>query len=116
MLKTLAHAVVLFSIENNVFVEKISDCNNETQEKVRSAETQPFFDTIVPELMRLAVVEYLNALHLLVSRAKQEIFDGRWPEPMLILVCGPASPRFGHPAMQYAKPVAFLLLFARKPR
>ncbi len=50
------------------------------------------------ELMQAATVEYFDALHSAVQQARG---DTAWPDALLCLVCGPASPRFGHPAMQY---------------
>ena len=79
----------------------MTDLCNELQNKYRNKETEPYFSYSVPELMSLAAKDYLSALHHTVQDIKNEIFECVWPKTMLIIVCGPASPRYGHPAMQY---------------
>lgn len=115
LMKRLAHAIVFYSIEHNVVAEKLSDCSIEFQNQFRQRnnnnnnnnknnddnEIGSLFDVPVPQLMHESVIEYLTALHSLVAQIKRDVFNGRWPDTMLVLVCGGASPRFGHPAMQY---------------
>lgn len=100
-LKTLAHSLVCYSIKHGAHYNKLTDCCAEIQAKHCHGDDTQYADTSVQELMRLAAIEYLTALHDVAQTVKEVLFDGRWPETMLVLVCGPASPRFGHPAMQY---------------
>ena len=59
------------------------------------------FNYDIPTLKRLASELYLQSLHQITQEMKSLYFDDQWPNTLLILVAGPASPRFEHPAMQY---------------
>lgn len=95
LLKSLAHRLVYYSIKHNKRYEKNADlCETARPE----AEYEEFFKLTIEELMELATREYLDELHRVVQLFRE---NEEWPEELLCLVCGPASPRFGHPAMQY---------------
>lgn len=104
--KTLAHYIVYMSLKHDCSYEKIDDLCEKLREQVAdtassATDIKQFFNCDVSTLMRLASNEYVAQLHSIVQRVKNERYQATWPEKMLILVCGPASPRYGHPAMQY---------------
>mgnify|MGYP000665116594 CR=1 FL=1 len=95
LLKSLAHRLVFYSIKHGKRYEKLTDLC----EKLRPTDHFEFFNHTVDQLMELASKQYLSELHRVVQLFRE---DGEeWPAELLCLVCGPASPRFGHPAMQY---------------
>lgn len=92
-LKSISHYLVYYSIKHNKKYNNIADLC----EKLRPAQ-QEYLHTNIDQLMEMATKEYLNELHRVVQLIKD---DKDWPSEMLCIVSGPASPRFGHPAMQY---------------
>jgi hypothetical protein len=98
-LKTIAHALVYYSIKHDTVYQKMDDCCKAIRDK--HSTMQEHFGKTVAQLMKMAAVEYLTTLHQLVQSVRTTKFNGTWPDNLLVLVCGPASPRFGHPAMQY---------------
>jgi len=105
--KTLAHTIIFYSQKHNQRYEKINDLCESLQTKIKESleKTSINIDSVcnynIPTLKRLSSELYLQSLHKIVQQYKTLYFNNEWPKSLLILVAGPASPRFGHPAMQY---------------
>lgn len=96
--KSLAHYLVFYSLKHGKKYNKANElCTKLLPLNVQEA----LLDKTIQELMEMSTKIYLQQLHEAVQNAKQNTFTQQWPEDLLVLVCGPASPRFGHPAMQY---------------
>lgn len=92
--------------------DKISglDNKNETQGAVKLKQLS------LQEMMKIASSLYLSELHRITQILRQKVGQDEdgittsngqgqcskpWMTPLLVIVSGPASPRIGHPAMQY---------------
>jgi hypothetical protein len=106
--KEIAHSLVFYSIKHN----KKYSCVNELCEKLQLKLLSPFNsgkeerleymrNASVETLMRDSCRIFLNELHRITQDFKQKAFNNVWPSPLVAFVVGPASPRVGHPAMQY---------------
>jgi len=101
LLKDLAHGLVYYSLKHNLNYQKMNDLCQDLQTRYLNQHSEPYYHLTIAELMKLATEEYLQRLHTLVQSVKLNNFNNQWPDQLLILVVGPNSPRFGHPAMQY---------------
>lgn len=124
--KTLAHTLIFYSQKHNYKYQKINDLcidiknkisncldidstkgklyyyhqkNNTTTQSDKRYET--LFNYDIATLKKISSEQFLQELHDIVQRQKRTYFNNVWPKSLLILVAGPTSPRFGHPAMQY---------------
>ncbi len=101
-LKGIAHGLIYYSIKHKVLYSGLSDLCEDLRARYCIVETEPYWKWSLEKLMREAAKEYSSQLHKLVQTVRSsKRFGGQWPASMLVLVSGPTSPRYGHPAMQY---------------
>jgi hypothetical protein len=125
--KTLAHTIIYYSEKHKEKYERAADLCPQIQHELSDligglrSENRSFEDPLrandfdsqiwkdgcnpyyltIKELMHRSSELYLASLHEAVQTWKDTVFDGNWPSSLLVIVSGPSSPRFGHPAMQY---------------
>jgi hypothetical protein len=102
--KTIAHSLIFYSIKHNLKYQRLSDLCLSLQDKILEevgSDISDITSMTIEDLMNSASELFLHELHRANHGFKQNVFEGIWPLPLLIIVAGPASPRIGHPAMQY---------------
>lgn len=102
--KTVAHSLIFYSIKHKANYRCLSDLCSSLQDRIFeevNTSSEDLRAMNIEDLMNAATELFLHELHRVTQDFKQKIFEGVWPAPLLILVAGPASPRIGHPAMQY---------------
>lgn len=105
--KTITHSLVYYSMKHNKKYCKLSDLCLQLQNDILNSIHTIQFDNdnllnlTIENLMQKASEVFLKELHEAVQSFKINEFMRVWPNPLLVIVVGPASPRIGHPAMQY---------------